>query len=214
VVAPVAPPVAVAPPPVATVTPPAPVVPATTPADQADPAWLTSRLARERAKGASTALAAAGFASEADAKAAAEAAKTLADSKKTAETRAIELSQTAASEKARADGLFAIATEHAARMMFGLTPEQQAAVHAVAGDDPAQQLRTIGALSPTWAKPAPAAPVTTPAAPVTTAPAGGAPSGTLPAPTDARGVYEATRSQNPFAAAMLGAANPKVYTPK
>jgi hypothetical protein len=191
------------------------VVPPAAP-ETADPKWLTQRLDRERAKGAATALAAAGFANEAEAKAAAVSAKAAIDANKSAETRAAELAGLHSSEKARADSLQAIATEHAARMMVGLTPEQQAAVHAVAGDDPAKQLQTIGALAPTWVKPAaPVAPApVVPAPAVTTAPAGGAPSGVLPAPTDARGIYEATRSKNPFAAAILGVANPQVYTPK
>lgn len=223
IVAPVAP-VAVTPPAPAApaVTPPAPA--AVAPPETADPAWLTQRLARERAKGESAALTAAGFTSPADAKAAAVAAKAALDATKSAETRAAELQQTVASEKARADSLTAVATEHAARMMFGLTPEQQAAVRAVAGEDPARQLQTIGALSPTWVKPAApvvAAPVVaapvTPAAPapaVSTAPAGGAPNGTLPAPSDLRGSYESARSSNPFAAARFGLANATVYTPK
>ena len=209
-VTPVAAPVApVTPAPTAPVTPPAAVAPA--PAEgAADPAWLKSRLDRERAKGASTALAAAGFANEAEAKAAADAAKAAADSKKTAEQRATELTGQHAAEKARADSLQAIATEHAARMMIGLTPEQQAAVKAVAGEDPARQLQTIGALAPTWSTKA--APVVDPK--ITTAPSGGAPSGTIPAPTDVRGVYEATRAQNPFAAAYYGESNPQAYQPR
>jgi hypothetical protein len=206
----VIPPVATPPTPAAT--PPAVTPPTPPPVEPtADPQWLTSRLARERAKGASTALAAAGFATEADAKAAADAAKAAADSKKTAEQKAAELAGQHAAEKARADSLLAIATEHAARMMVGLTPEQQAAVKGIAGDDPGKQLQTIHALAPTWAKGA--VPVVTDPK-ITTAPSGGAPTGVVPPPTDARGTYEALRKQNPVAAAQFGAAHPQVYTPK
>ena len=186
-------------------TPPAPA-PGTEPT--VDPNWLKPRLERER----KAALRAAGFESEADAKAAADAQRAAADAKKTAEQRATELTSQAASEKARADGLLAVATEHAARMMVGLTAEQQAAVKAIAGDDPAKQLSAIGALTPTWAKQSPT--TTTTEKPATTAPAATAPNGTTPAPTDPRGVYESQRSQNPFAAASFGMANPQVYTPK
>lgn len=198
----------------APVTPPAPV-PVTPPTDDKapaqDPSWLKSRLERERTKGAKEALASAGFADEAAAKQAAADAKAAAESKKSAEQKAIEASKAAESEKARADSLLAIATEHAARMMVGLTAEQQGAVKAIAGEDPARQLATIGALAPTWAKST--APPTT-EKPATTAPPATAPSGVTPAPTDARAVYESTRAQNPFAAATFGVANPQVYTPK
>ncbi len=182
-----------------------------------DANWLKPRLERERKAGAKDVLKEAGFESIEEAKAAAAAAKAAADANKTAAQKASELAIQVASEKARADSLAAIATEHAARMMVGLTAEQQAAVKALAGDDPAKQLATIGALAPTWAKDAKAGGAGgaggTAEPGATTAPSGGAPSGATPAPTSARAVYEQQRAQNPFAAAQFGAANPQVYTP-
>jgi hypothetical protein len=53
---------------------------------------------------------------------------------------------------------------YAEGQMKGLTPEQQAAVKAAAGDEPGRQLQVIEALRPTWAAP-PAAPPADPAAP-------------------------------------------------
>lgn len=194
--------------------PAAPAAPAAPPAE--DPNWLKPRLERERNAGIKQVLKDAGFESIEDAKAAATAAKAAADANKTATQKATELASQLTSQTARADALSAIATEHAARMMVGLTAEQQAAVKSLAGDDPAKQLATIGALAPTWGKAAADAATkaaTAAAATATTAPAGGAPNGTAPPPATARAVYEQQRAENPFAAAAFGAANPQVYTP-
>lgn len=197
---------------------PAEQVTASTAAEQiADPSWLKSRLDRERAKGASEALHQIGVGSADEAKTAVAAAKMAADAKKSAEERAIEAGKTAESEKARADKLHAIATEHAARMMVGLTAEQQAAVKSLAGEDPAQQLHAIHALTPTWGKASTTAEkgsVAAGAATATTAPPASAPSGVVPPATEPRAVYDASRTKNPFAAAHYGAKNPQVYDPK
>lgn len=207
--------------------PVAPVVPpaaAPTPAppsavtDPADPTWLKPRLERERLAG----LRAAGFASEAEAKAAGDALKAKADADKTADQRAREATEALAAEKARVASLSGTMTEYAARMMVGLTPEQTAAVQSIAGDDPQKQVAAITALAPTWAKAqsdaaaAAAAAAPPPAAPLpsTTAPAAGAPGGVVPPPSDVKGQYAQIRSSNPFAAASFGNANPDVYTPK
>lgn len=124
----------------------------------------------------------------------------------------------------------AVIKEHAARMMVGLSEQQQKAVKDLAGEDPAEQLRTITALSPTWAAQAAAAGATGASggaagsagatgatgasgasAAATTAPPPGAPSGATPPPANARGQYEAAREANPFAAARFGQRNPAVY---
>jgi hypothetical protein len=204
----VAAPTPVQPPPPAAVAPTAPAAPVA-PTPEVDPQWLPKRLERERA----AALKAAGFDSPEAARAAADAIKAKADADKSAEQRANEAAALAASEKARADSLLAVTKEHAARMMVGLTPEQKAAVDALAGDDPAKQLQAITTLAPTWAKNAPPAPPA-PQPGATTAPPAGAPNGNTPPPSDERGQYESARSSNPFAAASFGLSHPKIYDQK
>jgi hypothetical protein len=173
----------------------------------AEPSWLKERLTREREKGARDALSSAGFASEADAKAAATAAKAAADANKSAETRAAELAANVTTEKARADGLLAIAADHAARVLGALTPDQQAAVKRIAGDDPAQQLKTVDALAPTWAAAPIAAPVAAPVAkpplppPASTSAAGGAPAPATGAAPNHKAVLAELEKTNPIAAA-------------
>lgn len=95
-----------------------------------------------------------------------------------------------------------------------LTDEQRAAVEALSGDDPAQQLRTIDALKPTWAKeasqaaPAPAAAPASPPAPqappqpaADTAPGrASAPSETHDSPPNHKVIWDGLRQSNPFAA--------------
>ena len=222
---PVAAPAAVVQPPAAPVAAPAPAAAATqepTPPAQ-DPNWIKPRLERERSVGERKLLERLGFANEADAKAAAAAAKAAAEANKSAEQKALEASQAAAAEKARADAQHAVLSEHAARQMVGLTPEQQTAVKAVAGDDPVKQLQTIGALQPTWSLAAASAAAAATAAaqaaasaarPTTTAPPADAPNGGAPPAPSARATYDALRSSNPFAAARHGSAHPEVYTPK
>lgn len=210
-----------------TTTPPATTGTTTTAAPtqavpESDPQWLTKRLAQERAKGEAAALKAAGFQTPDEAKAAAAAAKTAADASKTAEQRALEAEQRATTLAAENERQKAAVTEYAARMLVGLTAEQQAVVKDLAGDDPAKQVQTITKLAPTWAAQTAATTTTTPTAtapaagtrPATTAPAAGAPSGATPAPADARSTYESMRTTNPFAAAQYGDRNPKVYDPK
>jgi hypothetical protein len=187
--------------------PPAAAPPAHDQEPATEPTWLKARLDRERAKG----LRDAGFESVEAAKAAADAIKSQDEAKKSAEQRAAESAAAVATEKARADRLAAITSEHAARMMLVLTAEQRAAIMGVAGDDPAAQLRAIGALAPTWAKQEAAAAPAPEAPPATTAPARSAPNGAAPAQPDPRSVYEQTRQSNPFAAAYFGASNPAVY---
>ncbi len=188
-----------------------------------EPNWLPERIAQAKTNAAAeeraNVFAELGVSNPEEAKTAIAAAKTAADANKTAETRAAEL-------KAKLDGVSATVTaqnaviaEMAGRQMGVLTPEQSAAVKAVAGDDAGAQLRAIAALQPTWAKPAvPAAPavvVAPPAAPDTspgrTAPNGGA--GT--SPPDQRGVYDQLQKQNPFAAAEHGLRHAgDVYKPR
>lgn len=114
--------------------------------------------------------------------------------------------------------------EYAGRQMLGLSPEQQAAVKAIAGDDAAQQIKAITALAPTWAAKRAADSATAlqtsgtavppPVVPATTSPAPSAPSGTVTSPPDHRAVYVELRSTNPFAAAAYAEAHPEAYAAK
>lgn len=192
--------------------PPAPAVAPAAPASapSVEPAWLPERIAQAKRSAAAEALAAAGFDSPEAAKAAALAAKTAAEANKTAEQRAIDLKVEQETLKTKHDAQTAIVVEFAARQMMALTAEQQAAVKAIAGDDPGGQLKAITALQPTWGKPAPLAPPKAPdTAPGATAPA----DGTLSQP-EPRQVYDTLKSTNPFAAAEFARANPSVYDVK
>jgi hypothetical protein len=87
--------------------------------------------------------------------------------------------------------------------MMALTPEQQAAVKALAKDDPAEQLRTITALQPTWATQVAAPAAKPPATPASgTAPSHTAPDATVISQSDHKAVHAALLKSNPFAAAQ------------
>lgn len=207
-----APPTAAATPAIA---PPPPAASHANPAQQTDPNWLNDRIAQAKKSAADDVLKSLGVTDLEAAKSAIAAANAKAEADKTAEQRATELAAKLESEKAAAAKQAAVIAEHAGRMMVGLTAEQKAAVTAIAGDDPAAQLRAISALQPTWASaaaPAAANPQAGAAAasaaaqpPVNTAPGHTAPAGSSPGSTpNARAEYEALRSTNPFAAAEHG----------
>lgn len=205
-------------PPTTPASPPAPPAPPAPQVDPNKPPWLDDRLARAEKSARDALLADLGVTDQAAAKAAIAAAKAAADASKTAEQRAADATAEAAQQRREAERLLAITTEHASRMMFVLTAEQQKAVKDIAGDDPAAQLRAIGVLGPTWAKDAAATAATAPAAPVapvTTGPGANAPAGAAPgSPPDHRAVYTTMRETNPFAAAAYGLSNPAAYDRK
>lgn len=214
-VAPTAPAPVPAPPVV--VAPTAPVVAA---APQ-EPDWLPGRLKRAEESAQAALLKSLGIDDPEAAKQAIADAKAAAEAKKTAEQRAAELDTKLRGVMTQAEKDAATIKEHAARMLMALTPEQQAAIANVAGDDPGLQLRAIHAIAPTWAKQeaereaaavaaaAQSAPV---APPATTSLAPTAPGSTSPgSPPDARELYNSVRSRNPFAAAAYGLANPQAY---
>lgn len=94
--------------------------------------------------------------------------------------------------------------------MVQLSEAQQAAVKAVAGDDPARQLDVIEALRPTWA--AATTPVPPPAGtppgreplplPASTSAAGGSPPPANPGAVDHKAIYAELREKNPMLAAQ------------
>jgi len=177
------------------------------PAAQPDTLTLTTTQLNERLeRGRATLLKDLGVADIDKAKAAiAAAAKAEQDAKSIADRLADESKQRAKFES-QAERQQKVIQEFAARQMIGLTAEQQEAVKAIAGDDPAAQLHAITALTPTWAKPTAATTATTTPQPTTppngTAPAPSAPAPTNISPTDHKAVHAALLKANPFAAAQ------------
>lgn len=203
-------PVATVPPAVA---PPPPVAaPVAAPPAQGEPDWLPDRLKRAEETARQKVFADLGVTDPAKAKELlAAAAKAEADARSVGEKlgAATTQLQTVQTELERQK---AITTEHASRMMMALTAEQQSAVKAIAGEDAATQLRTITALTPTWAAagtpaggapPPPKAPVTPPTG--TAPPVGGAPPPAPPgSPPDHAAIHAELLKTNPFAAARYG----------
>jgi len=184
-----------------------------------EPGWLPPRLAAAKSTGANDAtkriLSELGVPDVATAKVVmAEAAK----------VAALQAERDAA--KAEAERHAGAAKEYAARMMGSLTEVQSAAVKAIAGEDPAAQIKTIAAMQATWGKAemataeadaakkaaddaaaalaaakAAVPPATT--APPHTAPPAGADGGAI----DHMARYKELDSKNPFAAAQYAMDN-------
>jgi hypothetical protein len=179
--------------------------------DPDNPPWLKGRL--EGAQKA--ALEGLGVTDPAKAKELLAAAAKAEEDAKTAAQKLGETSTALSSAKAELARQQAVTAEHAARMMIGLTAEQQAAVKAIAGEDAATQLRTITALTPTWAAagtPAggalPPAPPKAPATPPGgTAPPAAPPPGDPSSPPDHAAIHAELLKTNPFAAAQYGLAH-------
>lgn len=179
--------------------------PATPQSDEQNPPWLAGRLqeARERV------LKELGATDLNAAREAIAAAQKAAEDQKSAGQKLGETTKTLEAERARAATLEEVVKERAAADMGRLTADQQAAVRKLAPDtDPAGQLRTITALTPTWAQSAtpPATTTTTtttPAAapPVSTAPPRDAPPSTTQSPPDHAAIYAELQKTNPILAA-------------
>jgi hypothetical protein len=180
----------------------APVVPPTVTVADLPPEALRQRLEQAAHAAQTKLLADLGIADVAEAKAAIAAQRAAAEAQKTdAEKLAALNLRVTAQESA-----LVVAVAQAASKV---TPEQKAAVDAIAGADPVTWLKTYAALAPTWGgSPAVAAVATaTPAAPIapiitSTAPAAPAPAPTnQTSPADHATVYASLKS-NPFAAAQ------------
>lgn len=187
-----------------------PNAPAGTPAGkqstspEGEPAWLAPRLERERAK----VLKDLGIESPEEAKRALEKIKQVEEAQKSDAQKRGELESTLKAERAAKQEMAAALDAYAKSQMGALTEAQRNAVAAVAGEDPAKQLKTIEALKPTWAgAAAPAAPAAPPpvkdTAPAPAAPKDGAPS----APPDAKAIHEELQRTNPVLAARYALAN-------
>lgn len=167
---------------------------------------LRQRLERERAKGGEEAVQAMlsklGVTSEADISAALTAFKAAQDAAKTTEEKLAELNLVKEQISAKTAQYETIIKARATAELSELTEEQTNAVKAIAGEDPAQQLKAIDALKPTWKQSASAPKPAPPAPPADTAPArAAAPDATNQSPPDHKAVWEAMQKTNPFAAA-------------
>ena len=180
-------------------------VPASDAAKPADPNWLNGRIAQAKTSATTELLKSLGASSVDEAKAAVEAARAAAEAKKTAEQRALELDGQLKNAAQQRDKLAGVIKARAELELKALTPEQLAAVTGIAGEDPAEQLRAIDMLKPTWgssasattAPPAAVVPPTTNTAPARTAPPATTPNQTVT--HSAR--FAELQKTNPFAAA-------------
>ena len=170
---------------------------------------LRQRLERERAKGGDEAVAAKlrewGVTSESDVKAAIEAAAKAREAAKTSEDKLAELRLQQEQSAKKTSQYETIIKARLTAELSDLTDQQLEAVKAIAGDDPAEQLKAITALRPTWAK-APAdkpadKPPEKPKGDDTAPPRGAAPDATNDSPPNHKAVWEDMKSKNPFAAA-------------
>jgi hypothetical protein len=172
------------------------------PADENAP-WFKERLERAKQSEREALLAELGVKDAKKAKADLEAAEKAREEAKTVADKLTDAASKLTRTETEAERLRGITKEWAARQMMGLTPEQQAAVKVIAGDDAAEQLKAITALTPTWAKATGAAatpPLPTPA--TGTAPPPNAPAGTQStSQPNHKEVHAALLKTNPFAAA-------------
>lgn len=193
---------------------PAPAAPAVAPvaaptppqAPEIDPAkpppWLAGRLEEARRVEREALLKDLGVTDSAKAKAAIAAAQKADEDAKSVGEKLGETAKALESEKKRSERYEVIVKDHAAKELAKLSPEHQAAVKAIAGDEPGAQLSAIGVLAPTWGKSAPAATPVAPAPPASgTAPPPVAPASGSVSPPDHAAVHAELTKANPFAAA-------------
>jgi hypothetical protein len=211
-------------PPAAPITPPVPPpAAATTPAavpqpvDESQP-WFKERLARAEEQGAAKRLAELGIKDPAKAKADLDAAEKAREEAKSVAEKLTDTASKLTRTETELEHERAINKEWATRQMMALTPEQQEAVKAIAGENHAKQLQAITALAPTWAKQTTEPTATKPLQPPTpasgTAPPPSAPPGTVVSPANPKEVHAALLKTNPFAAADYGLAHQREVFPE
>lgn len=187
------------------VTPPAAAPPAVPqPPDESQP-WFQERLNRAKSQEREALLAELGVKDPKVAKAAIDAAKKAEEDAKSVTDKLTDTASKLSRTESELERERKVTAEWAGRQMLGLTAEQQAAVKAIAGDNPTEQLRTITALAPTWAKNGQAPPLapTPPAPPASgTAPPPNAPPGTQQvSQPNHQEVHATLLKRDPFAAA-------------
>lgn len=143
------------------------------------PQWFSERIERAETKAREKLLQDLGIDDPVKAKEAIEKAKAEEEKQKTVAQKLAEREAELKTERDRRTALEQAVTVQAQDAMRVLTPEQQAVVRDLAGDDPARQVQVIAKLRPTWGTGAPAAAqgnsapaaLTTPATPAAQAPA-------------------------------------------
>lgn len=186
-------------PPAPAAAPAAPAAPAAEKSESEKPHWLDGRLERER----KSLLKELGLDDVESGKKAIAELNAKREAEKTAAEKATELdAKLKASDAEKAAMAEALGATAKARMKT-LSEAQQAAVAALAGDDPVKQLKTIEALVPTWAS----APAATETKTVDTAPGRTAPEAGATSAPDPKAVYEQLRKTNPIAAARYAFAH-------
>lgn len=186
-----------------------PVVPVVPTPTEAEPNWLKPRLEQAERSTEKKILEQLGVTDFAAASKAIAAAKAAEEANKTAEQKAADLAAANATLTASSEKQAKVIASHALKLFSALTPEQQASVKQIAGEDPLKTLDTINALAPTWGLPQ-----ATPVPSVTTAPGRNMPVAGDTAPTtDHHAVYQSLAA-NPFAAARYATEHPEVYQPK
>lgn len=186
-----------------------PAQPAAQPAQQSEqePAWLSSRLERER----KSMLKQLGVENVEDARVAIDELKKRRASEQTEQDRLKAENAELAAKAKRLVDLESVIAAKATYELSQLTAEQKSAVEDIAGSDAAAQLRAVEKLRPTWVKPsATAAPLPAPASTSTTA--------TAPAPTASQSenhlaTWETLQKKNPVsAAAYLNKFSNEIFT--
>lgn len=159
---------------------------------EGDPDWLPARLEQVRR----SVLKELGVENLDSAKAAMAQVIAQQEAQKSAEQKAIEAGAKLEAMTSKVAAYEAALKVHADSRLSALSEEQRRAVNAVAGDDPASQIKTIDLLSPTWSKKPDAI---TPAAKLEdTAPGKKQPDGALVTPPSARATWEALKTTNPI----------------
>jgi hypothetical protein len=173
---------------------PAPVAAAAAPAEP-DPKWIKERLDRERKAW----LRDLGVEDPEDAKAAFKAYKEQQEREKSEVQRLTERVTKAETQVSRTTELESAVKIYVESEFSKLSESQRETVIALAGNDPASQLKTLKLLAPTWQS----APAATPAAtapPVDTAPPRNAPADDSNSPPDHKAVYASLKEKNPYEA--------------
>lgn len=175
--------------------------PAPAPAAEGKPLWLDARLEQKQRE----VLKELGVESLSEAKKALDKIRAVEDEKKSDAQKRGELESSLKAERAEKEAMASALGAYAKGQMAALNEAQRSAVEAVAGDDPAKQLKTIEALRPTWAS---AAAPAAPAAVQDTAPAPAAPKdGSPTAPPTPKEIWAGLKESNPVLAARYAIAN-------
>ena len=186
--------------------PAVPIAPANAEPEK-EPHWLPDRLRRSEEAARKAILKELGVENPKDAKAALDAYKADQEAKKSELQKAQERAAALEAAAAERDQYRSAVEAQAAADLASLTPEQRAAVEALAGDNPLKVSTAIRALRPTWAVPAASVNPSAPAAPAPmAAPANTAAPAAAPRPTSPKSKWDEFQEldrSNPRAAGLF-----------